>query len=121
MINLKTTTLFFLFAAIPITLFPPFNWGEERLQTESERHYTIRWGTDFKSYQNILPLKKRAFLFGETKQQFKIKQPDSEAETEIALDRKLIVGDLILEYVFAVLLAVLAGWLTIKRLNKITE
>ena len=114
-INLKIATLVFLLAAIPITLFPPFNWGEERLQTEAERRQSIDWGGEYPSAKEVLPVKRRAFLFGETKQPFTTKHPRIDIETKISLDRKIIVGDLVLEYIFAMLFSVLVGWLAAKR------
>lgn len=110
-INLKTTLLAFLLPAIAITLFPPFNWGEERLQTEVERRETVKWGSESRGVKEVLPLKQRAFLFGDTKREFKTRSSNSDFEAEIPLNRKLIVGDVILEYLLAMFFAVLIGLL----------
>lgn len=110
--NIKITVLTMLLAAALITLFPPYKWGEERLQTEGERSQEIRWGFDFKPAREVLPLKERAFLFGATKHEFKIKDPSPniDYESRITLDRKLAIEDLFPEYFLAALFGLLAGW-----------
>jgi hypothetical protein len=72
MTNLKRVFLLFIILALLPTLFPPFNWGEERLQTVAERRERIVWGPDVVMAQEILPIKKQAFLFSDSKRQFEI-------------------------------------------------
>lgn len=108
-----------------VTLFPPYNWGEERLQTIKERYRRV--GDTVMAYE-VLPIKRHSFLFGDSKKPFimehypkKERIEDNKSENidmssysdeelmRIAgvqmLKRKLIVSDLILEYLLSMLLA----------------
>lgn len=56
---------FFVLASLA-TLFPPYNWGEERLQTEEGKNNLI-YGA---RARDVLPLKDYAFLFGDSAERF---------------------------------------------------
>lgn len=110
--SVKTILLIFLLLAIPITLFPPYNWGEERLQTETDKNSVIVKGFE-KDYRakDVLPKKKYAFVFGNDKRKFKdyelgiVRSLLDRQKDDIVLQRSIIIGELILEYTIALLAA----------------
>jgi hypothetical protein len=118
MIKHKLLLLLFLILVIPATLFPPFNWGEERLQTESEKRERLQWGQNVITAQEFLPIKRYAFLFGASIGQFSSSDSGTgPIETSITLRRKMIVSELLLEYLLAFILAYLIYITMLKRRN----
>jgi len=94
------------------TLFPPFLWGEELFQEEISYERKIQL-----SQSGGLPAKRYAFLFGDSKQKLYSGVwlwNESEKRSKpfyIAVQRKLLVSELILEYVIALILAALLAFL----------
>ncbi len=109
--SIKTTLLIFLFLAIPITLFPPYNWGEEMLITEAGRNSPICKYEDAKAKKDALPIKRFAFVFDEDRWEFPVGELDRGSvylcEDGVILQRKLIWNELILEYAIALFSAFL--------------
>ncbi len=98
--NHKIGLIIFLFLSVGITLYPPFRWDTIKFNDEYER-------LKFLHYYNIntgdLPFKSYDFLFSNYK---KISWGwDSINEKSILvnmpLERKIIFGELILEYLLA--------------------
>lgn len=95
---LKTRVFQVVFLALVVvaTLFPPFNWGEERLGTERERHLLRR---DTPGLYQAIPIKEYSFLFADSKKEF----------FNQSLQRRVILPELMLEYLLAFVVAVLIG------------
>ena len=96
------------------TLFPPFNWGEELLRTETERRLT--W-LRHRSLYDRLPIKTYSFLFSDSKRDFLKWGWDGRQSVQVPvlLHRRLIREELMLEYVLALVVSLLvaqvASWL----------
>jgi hypothetical protein len=76
------------------TLFPPFNWGEERLTTVGERAL----------FRETLPVKGYAFIFGASSRIVSLpwgwdEQQRRSVPRRPRLQRHLITSELLLEYV----------------------
>lgn len=116
------------------SLFPPYHWGEERLQTDRERYRHV--GDSVRAYE-VLPIKKHAFLFSRSRQPFILEHYPAKINNDnntgslvdmqrysdeelmrIAgihmLQRKIIISDLLLEYFVAVILAYLIASIAIR-------
>lgn len=93
--KLKPAVFIFLILSSFITLFPPFQWGVERLRTIEER----------KTSQNIfsdnLPIKEYNFIFSSSKKEFTVNN------NTVSLNRVLITSEIILEYVFSIIISLI--------------
>lgn len=86
----------FLALVAVATLFPPFNWGEERLGTERERKLLQR---DNPGLYQAIPIKEYSFLFADSEEVF----------FNESLHRRVILPELMLEYLLAFIVAVSIG------------
>jgi len=107
--KLSLLSLIFFGIAALATLFPPYSYGEDRLSSQAGGVALYRLGLD---PHEILPIKKRAFLFGQAKRKLVVAwdwdyQKKQSTRIEMLLDRKLLWSDLILEYLFAFLVGAL--------------
>lgn len=109
--NFKTFLIIFIVLAIPVTLFPPYSWGEERLLNESDRNTELFQGIKAK---DVLPVKDFAFILAEDRQCFqdnliatgKYRNCEDSFDflsAEVLLQRKLIFGDWLLIYFLALI------------------
>jgi len=128
-INIKTPLLIFLLLAIPITLFPPFSWGEEKLQTEADQNKPLFSDVEEIVAKEVLPISQFAFVFGNHKRVFsavEIQESVSHNSSSrpsrpwrskegVILHGQLIVSQLAVEYL-AALLAAFLSHLMLKRL-----
>lgn len=88
----------FLVLAGAATLYPPFSWSRELTRVE-QRGITV-------------PIKRYAFIFGNSQATFTRWDSDRQGRSfpvPITLSRRLIVSELVLEYVGALLLALLVA------------
>lgn len=105
MTKYRSLILAFLLLASLATLFPPFHWGEEKLRTEAERRRRIG-GVRI---SEVLPIKKYAFLFGDSKREFQIGwDAEKNIPVRLTLERSMITTELLLEYFLAFVLAFIA-------------
>lgn len=94
----RVLAIMFLLFCLAATLFPPFIWGEELLKGPEARLNLSQSGVG-------LPIKKYAFLFGDSKQRFNsgLWRWDNEQKQSVpihvTLQRRLLLPELILEYV----------------------
>lgn len=95
----KSMVVYALLAIAAITLYPPFYWTNDRLE---QRRVPVKF------IEGTLPLKQRAFLFGDAQADFSnsIRADESYSGRPVMLHRRLAVSDLALEYVVAVIVAV---------------
>lgn len=81
------------------TLYPPYNWGEEKLVSERDR----------RRYGERLPIKKHTFLMSDGYQNFSFwgwnYNTNASELQPMRLARKLIKEDLILEYVLILIIS----------------
>jgi hypothetical protein len=115
--NRSLAILTFLILAVIATLFPPYHWGPEQLQTEQERS---RFRRQHSSLYDQLPIKRYAFLFGSSSRTFLEWTWDGtrSIQAPIILQRRLIRSELLLEYVLCALAALGAGALVDRRSAK---
>ncbi len=110
MIDVRSPVFTFTFLALVTvaTLFPPFNWGEERLGTEMERRVTQAW---HRNLYDRLPIKTYSFLFGNSKRDFLEWSWDGQQSVQVpvALQRRLITAELVLEYLLALVVSFLVA------------
>jgi hypothetical protein len=116
-INVQTMLIIFAFMAIPITLFPPFYYGNERLTTEAERNNPISENFPNTKAKSFLPVKDYDFIFGNSSKTFSVNNFRIDAGysdnnflyddyyDNIILKRELIISELILEYIIAFIAA----------------
>ena len=102
----KVLVLTFLPLCLLATLFPPFIWGREVFQDGSISYTTVELPA------NSLPFKKYTFLFGDSKQKlfsgvFSWDDIDGKRSlpTYVTAHRRLLVSELVLEYVLALIAA----------------
>jgi hypothetical protein len=103
--NLKSTLLVFVLLAAAATLFPPYHWGEEKLQTTKERDSYIGAGSNV-LLSEVLPIKQYDFLFNPSRKQFQLgwgwdSRQGKSVQIRPALERNLIISELCLEYALA--------------------
>jgi hypothetical protein len=95
------------------TLFPPFIWGEELFQ---EQDASLTYKLEL-SQSGGLPLKKYAFLFGDSKQKlysglwFWNEQEKESKPLYVSAQRRLLVSELLLEYVLAFIIAFISAFM----------
>lgn len=107
--------------SVVATIFPPFVWGEDLFKEVESTEVKM-----YLSQEGGLPIKKYAFLFGDSKQKFysgvwfwneneKRSQP-----FYVTAQRRLLVAELLLEYVLALILASFAAFaMSIKRSTRL--
>lgn len=100
--KLKPAVFVFLIMSSIITLFPPFQWGNERLRTIEERKASRN------IYSDILPVKEYNFIFSPFKKDFTINNNIA------SLNRELITSEIILEYLFAIIFSSIFYFLYVK-------
>lgn len=95
----------FIFCSLSIiaTLFPPCNWGDEKLQTKQERMY----------YRELdLPIKEYSFIFSDNKKIFELgwgwdNIQQKSVRNKYTLHRKIIFSELIVQYILIFLLSII--------------
>ena len=110
-INSRSFQILFLALVAVATLFPPFNWGEELLGTETER---ARLKARNSSLYQSIPIKDYSFLFADSKKKFLVSWGWNNERSESiplyeALRRRIIIPELALEYFLAFLVAAIAS------------
>ena len=115
--NRPVAVLTFLILASAVTLYPPYHWSPERVQTEQERSIFRR---QHPSLYDRLPIKQYAFLFGSSSATFLewTWNGAQSIQAPIALQRRLITSELMLEYVLCALVALGSGVLASRRSGK---
>jgi hypothetical protein len=105
--NLKTFLIIFIVLAIPVTLFPPYSWGEERLLTNAE----IFDGSGIRANE-VLPIKDFAFVFDEDRKNFSSHRVMQNTPyrmswkwRDILLQRRLILSEWLIIYCLALVTA----------------
>src|SRR5687768_4375002 len=95
------------------TLFPPFLWGEELFQhQDASFEYKLKL-----SQSGGLPVKKYAFLFGDSKQNLYSgfwswnEQEWKSKPIYVTAQRRLLGSELVLEYVLAFIVAAFSAFL----------
>lgn len=108
MMNRSVAVLTFLILASAATLYPPYHWSPERVQTEQERSLFRR---QHPSLYERLPIKQYAFLFGSSSAMFLewTWNGTQSIQAPIALQRRLISSELLLEYILCALVALGSG------------
>jgi len=107
--NARIVAFTFLLLSMIATMFPPFIWGEELLKDQGVRVRVSLRGVD-------LPVKSYAFLFGDSKQKFDSglwgwdETKQEPRKTLITLQRNLLLPELMLEYVLALIVALLGAF-----------
>ena len=103
-LNRRVASLAFVLLATIATLFPPFHWGEEQLQTERERGVFRRFHSNMAEQ---IPIKSYSFLFGSSSRAFVEWAWDGRQSIQepIVLRRRLVASELVLEYVLSGLVA----------------
>lgn len=132
--NYRVLSFVFLVLAGTATVYAPYSWGDERLQTEVERSSSIISDSSEKA-RDLFPVKRYALLFGNSKHEFDFKvtipykeppkdslkintssgnsslldligsRTDQTKKISVTLERRLLGGELVLEYVVAFALA----------------
>lgn len=102
--------LLFVILSLIVTLYPPTSWGNEYLLTEESREKYINYQEKIKT-KDVLPIFNRSFLFGDSKKDFTFGMWGYRNQKSYLvfkpLNRTIIYGELILNYIFVGLLAYL--------------
>ena len=108
MIDVRSPVFTFPFLALVtvVTLFPPFNWGEERLGLGTERERRVMQARLGDMYDR-LPIKTYSFLFGNSERDFLRWSWDGQQSVQVpvALHRRLMTAELVLEYLLALVVS----------------
>lgn len=119
--NSKAFFLTLAILAAVVTIYPPYLWGQERI--EEWKQLAATGNTELvDDYPKNVPLKTRSFLFAGNSVDTQTRWGwDDAAKKSVLFSRKLYRRlsweDLLLEYVLAVCVAVIIGALASKRSN----
>jgi hypothetical protein len=105
---IKASLAIFVLLAIIISLFPPFEFGDEKLRTLEERNL-------YYSIADKLPIKEYSFIFSDNKKKFDLgwvwDDYRKDAYQEICtLHRTIIFSELLVEYILAFFVSIIAGY-----------
>ncbi len=108
----KVIATIFLGLCLVATLFPPFVWGEDLFKQVESAEYKV-----YLSQGGGLPIKRYAFLFGDSQKQFYSgiwfwnEQERESKPFYVTAQRRLLVSELVLEYVLAFIIASFSAFL----------